>query len=117
MALRSADPSARRYYRADDGRLIAGVAAGLAEHLGISVIVVRAALVLLTVAGGAGLLMYAAFWALVPQRESPGAVKRADLGQLVAFLFFGEGDTAPLAHEVLRRAVQDPKHRPVIHVS
>ena len=33
------------------------------------------------------------------------------------FLFFGEGDAAPLAHEVLRRAIEDPKHRPIIHVS
>jgi hypothetical protein len=33
------------------------------------------------------------------------------------FVFFGEGDTAPLAHEVLRRAIEDPKRRPVIHVS
>jgi hypothetical protein len=33
------------------------------------------------------------------------------------FIFLGEGDTAPLAHEVLRRAVANPKERPVIHVS
>jgi hypothetical protein len=33
------------------------------------------------------------------------------------FLFFGEGDTAPVTHEVLRRAVADPRRRPVIHVS
>jgi hypothetical protein len=32
-------------------------------------------------------------------------------------LFFGEGDVAPIAHEVLRRAVPDPKRRPVIHVT
>ena len=36
---------------------------------------------------------------------------------LFAFLFFGEGDAAPLTHEVLRRAVVDAKHRPVVHVS
>ncbi|HZU30782.1 MAG TPA: amino acid permease [Candidatus Angelobacter sp.] len=36
---------------------------------------------------------------------------------LIEFLFFGEGDIAPLAHEVLRRAVNNPAHRPVIHVS
>ena len=36
---------------------------------------------------------------------------------LFRFLFLGEGDVAPLAHEVLRRAIKDPKHRPVIHVS
>ena len=39
------------------------------------------------------------------------------IGNLFQFLFFGEGDVAPVAHEVLRRAVPDPKHRPVIHVS
>ena len=39
------------------------------------------------------------------------------IANLFAFLFFGEGDAAPLTHEVLRRAVEDPKHRPVVHVS
>ncbi|RXH56038.1 hypothetical protein GRAN_2895 [Granulicella sibirica] len=33
------------------------------------------------------------------------------------FVFLGEGDAAPLTHEVLRRAVKDPDHLPVIHVS
>jgi len=36
---------------------------------------------------------------------------------LLNFIFLGEGDAAPVAHEVLRRAVPDPEHRPVIHVS
>jgi hypothetical protein len=36
---------------------------------------------------------------------------------LIRFLLFGEGDVAPVTHEVLRRAVSDPAHRPVIHVS
>lgn len=39
------------------------------------------------------------------------------IGNLLRFLMLGEGDVAPVAHEVLRRAVADPKHRPVIHVS
>lgn len=39
------------------------------------------------------------------------------VGNLFRFIFLGEGDTAPLVHEVLRRAMPDPKHRPIIHVS
>jgi hypothetical protein len=39
------------------------------------------------------------------------------IGNLFRFLFLGEGDVAPLTHEVLRRAIPDVKHRPVIHVS
>lgn len=39
------------------------------------------------------------------------------VANILRFLFFGEGDTAPLTHEVLRRAIADPRHRPIIHVS
>jgi hypothetical protein len=39
------------------------------------------------------------------------------IANLFAFLVFGEGDAAPLTHEVLRRAIKDPEHRPIIHVS
>ena len=83
----------RRLTRAGEGRALAGVAAGVAEHLGLTPLVVRAAFVLLTVIGGAGLLMYAALWVFVPLAPlSAGARDRDDgRGQLLALGLAGIG--------------------------
>jgi hypothetical protein len=39
------------------------------------------------------------------------------VANIFRFLFLGEGDVAPLTHEVLRKAVPDIDRRPVVHVS
>jgi hypothetical protein len=39
------------------------------------------------------------------------------VANIFRFLFLGEGDVAPLVHEVLRRAIPSPKKRPLVHVS
>ena len=82
----------RRLYRARDGRLLAGVAAGIAAHLGVSVIAVRVAFVLLLAVNGLGALLYAAFWAVLPREQVPtGAPPRRDWAQLLPFVAIGAG--------------------------
>jgi len=45
-----------------------------------------------------------------------GWVEGNPLKYLAKFILFGEGDVAPVTHEILRRAEPDPKRRPAIHV-
>ncbi|MCW0214020.1 MAG: PspC domain-containing protein [Pseudonocardia sp.] len=53
--------------RRRSGRLVAGVAGGVADHLGIPVLWVRVAFVLLAGAQGSGVLAYALLWMFVRQ--------------------------------------------------
>ncbi len=39
------------------------------------------------------------------------------MANVFKFLFFGEGDAAPITQEVLRRAIPNSAHRPIVHVS
>ncbi|MBK9739558.1 MAG: PspC domain-containing protein [Actinobacteria bacterium] len=63
MSIATAPPRATRPTR---GRMVAGVARGLADHLHLPVWLVRVAFVVMALAGGMGIVMYAAFWAVLP---------------------------------------------------
>jgi signal transduction histidine kinase len=98
------DPVApRKAYRSPDEAILGGVAAGLADHLGVPVLWVRVAFMVLAVMGGFGVMFYAGLWMVLPaqrhfddeapglaaaQRQGkrrPGRIRRlADLGPLVA---------------------------------
>jgi len=64
--------------RPEQGRLLGGVAAGLAGHLGLGALAVRVALVTLAVLGGSGIVLYVWLWALVPD----GATGTAWAGEM-----------------------------------
>jgi signal transduction histidine kinase len=55
-----------RLERRARGRLIGGVAGGIADHLGISVLAVRVAFVAAAFGGGLGVVLYAVFWIVLP---------------------------------------------------
>jgi signal transduction histidine kinase len=52
------------FARSSNDRVIAGVAGGLAERLGVDPVVVRLAFVVLALAGGVGVVLYVVLWAI-----------------------------------------------------
>ncbi|MCL7376246.1 ATP-binding protein [Streptomyces sp. 35G-GA-8] len=56
----------RKLYRSADGRMLGGVARGLAGHLGLPVVWVRLVFLGLFFGQGLGALLYAVFWIVVP---------------------------------------------------
>jgi phage shock protein PspC (stress-responsive transcriptional regulator) len=60
-------PPLRRAYQ---GRMLGGVAAGIADYLGVDVIIVRIAFVVFTALGGAGIPAYLACLFLIPEEGS-----------------------------------------------
>ena len=77
--------------RLRSGRFVAGVAGGVAAHLGVPVLWVRAAFVVLAGVGGAGVLAYGLLWIFVPQEtaEVVRHVPRAERQQAVGLAALG----------------------------
>ncbi|MEV3992163.1 PspC domain-containing protein [Streptomyces sp. NPDC049837] len=96
------EPPVRKLYRSADGRMLGGVARGLAGHLGLPVIWVRLVFLALFMADGLGVLVYAVFWIVVPlgvggRSAEPRSVfettpdgrrrlRKPDKGQIVALI-------------------------------
>jgi signal transduction histidine kinase/phage shock protein PspC (stress-responsive transcriptional regulator) len=78
------------FSRPTEGRMIGGVAVGLADVLGLDANVVRCGFVVLSVASGFGVVLYAAAWALMPaggerrtRRSSADPVSTIAFGMVV----------------------------------
>ena len=111
-----APDSPRRAFRSLDDALVGGVASGLARHLGVPVLWMRAAFLIATAVGGFGIVTYAALWLLLPaerhfedsapglsaatrqgKRQGRRAMALADAGPLVALAAIAIGVIALVA--------------------
>jgi phage shock protein PspC (stress-responsive transcriptional regulator) len=64
--------------RPRDGRMIAGVGAGLADYLGVDRTIIRLILFILAFVNGIGIVVYLAGWLLLPEDDgTPSVVQRA----------------------------------------
>jgi phage shock protein PspC (stress-responsive transcriptional regulator) len=67
----------KKLERPTAGRLVAGVAAGLAEYFGLDPVLVRVIFVAAVFIGGLGVLVYLAGWLLIPEHgESSSILER-----------------------------------------
>ena len=58
----------RKLYRAEEGKMVCGVCAGVAEYFGIDPTVVRLAWVLFCALGGSGILVYIIAAVIIPEQ-------------------------------------------------
>ena len=71
----------KRLTRSQTDRMIGGVCGGLAEYTGIDATLWRAAAVLVTVLGGAGIPVYLLLWVLLPPSPLPDGTRPSALEQ------------------------------------
>ncbi|WP_113701450.1 ATP-binding protein [Nonomuraea lactucae] len=79
----------RRMTRPMEGRLVGGVAQGLAAQLRLDPVVIRLMFVLLSVVDGVGVVAYAVLWMISPREPYEGQPPARDWSQLAAFSAIG----------------------------
>ena len=91
-------PTRPELRRSGTDRMIGGVAGGLAEYSGIDAVLWRVGFIGLTVAGGAGVLVYLLLWVLMPSGPFRDGEQPSPLEQAVQRLharLSGPRSTAP----------------------
>jgi phage shock protein PspC (stress-responsive transcriptional regulator) len=74
--------AAQRLRRPIHDRMVAGVAAAIADYLDVDVTIVRIVIAVLTVAGGAGVAVYIAGWLLIPEEGADHSIADDFLGSI-----------------------------------
>ena len=72
----------RRLLRPQEGRLVAGVCAGLARYFGVDVNQVRLGFGLFTVFWGFSVLVYGVAWVVLPDEGENGSILESFIGKL-----------------------------------
>lgn len=70
----------RELRRPVKGRMVAGVAAGLADYLNVDVTLVRIAMAVLVLVGGSGVALYLAGWLLIPEEGAEMSIAADFMG-------------------------------------
>ncbi|KAB8197832.1 PspC domain-containing protein [Nonomuraea phyllanthi] len=89
LAEPTGDAPYRRMMRPMEGRLLGGVAQGLATQLSLDPVVIRLMFVLLSVVDGVGMVAYAVLWMITPRQPHEGQPPQRDWSQLAAFSAIG----------------------------
>jgi phage shock protein C len=66
----------KRLYRSRSNRVIAGVAAGIADYFGVDPIIVRLLFIILAFGQGSGLLAYIIGWIIIPEEPQTEESKK-----------------------------------------
>jgi phage shock protein PspC (stress-responsive transcriptional regulator) len=64
----------KRLYRLREGRIVAGVCAGLAAYFGVDPNLTRLAFVFLSFFGGLGILLYLGAWVVIPEEGDSASI-------------------------------------------
>ena len=76
-------PMQREWYRAREGKMIAGVCRGLADRFSFPVALARVLFLVSICAGGWGIILYVALWIAMPLPPLPMVAPPAGAGPLV----------------------------------
>ncbi|MBJ8347415.1 ATP-binding protein [Antrihabitans sp. YC2-6] len=91
------EPAPGRLVRRSGGRIVGGVAGGLADHLGIDVLKVRVAFAFLAALAGAGMVAYGLLWIFTPGGADTGRPTSTERKQAYGFAIIGLGLSAAVS--------------------
>jgi phage shock protein C len=79
--------SQRRLYRSKNNKVLAGICGGIGEYLNIDPTIIRIMMIVMTIFGGSGILLYAISFFVIPDSSAPQATSQTARPSSLAFGF------------------------------